>query len=433
MMTNHKTHKPACRYESSDDMLYITCATGTYKISAWPPYARKLNELGEWASAIPNLEAIMSWHKQLTFRALRLFDKILAESQMYLPYDVPTRAANERIRRSVQAAIIYSRLTATRSALGKFINQIPLQAIASLESYNSSRWELLLLLFDSPDEYIQFSYRNKSLLFFIATSRPLANQNTFYQKRTEIIEKLGLPGNESTVKIVSKLIPELLRPGHLSLLKKVLHNNVAAAQLLRHLSLINPTSLTLLCPDVFEQLRDAYVVKILSTAHDQTELMHKLSTVSCTTAIDYPSLISSTETIEELYDIHTLHQATMAFWHTTASVQPPYTGNSHIQPLDTLDKIHVQAHALVHCIFSTAYLCDIAEKKIFLYKYVDEKNNVSATIGLRKNDENIWCLDSIKGRRNRRVSEKVLKDIVGWFEGVTLLYLTEDKIEVIVA
>jgi len=150
--------------------------------------------------------------------------------------DISPYCDDTRARRDMQAAF------------DGFRSDLPSQVAQALEWFPVYQWNLLLLIHRRP-EALELVQSNPVLAWSLANCdafRPVYGQPAVKwakwqigNKQIRILEWLGFPATDSTVRLLRKLEPSCIDPVSMRMIRNTLQNNTRSAKMLRHQSRIN--------------------------------------------------------------------------------------------------------------------------------------------------------------------------------------------------
>jgi len=220
-----------------DEHLIISTPVKLFRIHGWPsPSARECFQGGAWTDFRPEFRLIKP-----------------EASQNILPGGCKIPRSGDYGPEMPEPPDIHS---AKQRAFHDFRCQLPHRVAHAVERFQSHQWNLIELL--SKDQAAQDLADNNPVLawclanndqfrkFFGQRSPAEFAASRLCKKQREILEWLGFPGTDATVRLMRKILPEAIIPLDARMLRQAV-TEPEAAQLLAHLHRVNAGVLGLVC------------------------------------------------------------------------------------------------------------------------------------------------------------------------------------------
>ena len=312
----------------------------------------------------------------------------------------------------------------------KFVEMIPNLERLALINFHRLRWSIFQLIHGN-NYGTDLSISNPALCYF--TAQDLKHNNyiselqriynsegdkIFGLKQKTIVTLLGLPGDESTVKILRKIDATTLRRQSRQKLELIL-SNPKRKDLLRHLQEITGCIIDLVSNrDFFPYLtqRLIYEISNLSLESDRYSVYFLLSdTIEMLESIkNNPNGIKffSIKAIQTVHDelMYSLNIAEHDELMKLKFPEPPLKGNLKIIPLVTPKQVIEEAIAQHNCVVS--YIRNIAAGKSYLYKVIEPER---ATLSIHK-QSTTWTIGQLLVGYNQEPDYATCKAVFAWFK-----------------
>ena len=322
---------------------------------------------------------------------------------------------------------------AMRAAFEAFRSAQPRPVAGALEPLPGYQWNLLVLIHERP-EALDLAQGSPALAWALANCdhfRPVYDQPpTAWAKwqvpnrQSQILEWLGFPGNDSTVRLLRKLTPSCIIPSSMRMLRSTLLQDARAAKMLRHQTRINVGIHSLCC---HARLADHVTPALLAeTAQDPREDEDTLranllaDTLDLWEEITRPGSPPPFHTLRRIQTVH--HELLAEYQRQLAAAKitaernrsefppPPIPGDDQIIPLCSKTELQQESREQQNCVGSY-YKRILRNRNLYIYRVLRPQR---ATLCLMRNPDGSWRRGELKGPKNTPVHHFTHMAIDDW-------------------
>jgi hypothetical protein len=321
------------------------------------------------------------------------------------------------------------------AAFDAFRSDLPAEIARTLEPFSGRQWNLLVLIHRKP-EALELAQSNPALAWCMANCdefRSIYLQSAadwakwhVGNKQIEILEWLGFPATDSTVKVLRKLTPSCIDPASMRMLANTLGNDERAAKMLGHLSRINAGALRLCC---YRRLTDLISPSLVNEAandpHEEEDSPRADLLLDTLRLWDTLDLSGSRSVFGSLQRIQTVHDELLTEYQRQLSTQreetrrrrrrqfplPPIPGNDDIVPLCGKSELEKESKEQNNCVGSY-YKQILSTRDLFVYKVLRPQR---ATLALLCSD-GTWRRGELKASGNQTVRPDTKSAVDSWLK-----------------
>jgi hypothetical protein len=340
------------------------------------------------------------------------------------PSESTTRSSDTSSRRKMSAAF------------DAFRSDLPAEIARTLEPFPGHQWNLLVLIHRKP-EALELVQSNPALAWCLANCdefRSIYLQSAadwakwhVGNKQIEILEWLGFPGTDSTVKLLRKLAHCCIDPASMRMLAETLRNDEHGTRMLRHQSRINAGALRLCC---YRRLTDVISPSLVNEAANdplEEEDSPRADLLLDTLRLwDTLNLSGSRPVFGSLRRIRKVHDELLLQYQRRLSTQreetrrrrarlfpnPPFPGNDDIIPLCGKSELEKESKEQTNCVGSY-YRQILKTQDLFVYKVLRPQR---ATLALLRSSDGTWRRSELKGAGNQPVRPDTSAAVDSWLK-----------------
>ena len=315
-----------------------------------------------------------------------------------------------------------------------FHADLPSNVAQALERFSGYQWKLLLLIHrHSPA--IDLVQSSPALAWCLANcdvfrpvyQRPAVEwaKSLVGEKQTRILDWLGFPGTDSTVKLLRKLGPSCIDPASMRMLYNTLRDNESGTKMLRHQSRINAGVHRLCC---YRRLADVAAPSLVYEAANDPEeedaspradlLGDTLSLWETVDRTGSPPAFTSLRRIQTVHDglvakyqrnltaerptpqrVRRKRRSPQRKRAKTAFPPPPVPESRDIIAICSKSELEKESEAQHNCV-GTYYTRIQEQGDIFIYKVLRPQR---ATLALLRRPDGTWRRGELAASHNRSV------------------------------
>ncbi|MFC1731505.1 PcfJ domain-containing protein [candidate division KSB1 bacterium] len=398
-----------------DGKLYLFSADEIQVLSSWPDIrAWKWNStLNRWVSFRP---IINENDGKITSKLIAEYEFLTEEN------NIAHSGVFEKAVSAFRKNCLEKRVKRAE-AFRQFFSSIPKDVKRVVRAYQNRRFHVLSTLARVPGA-LDLGESNPALLYAVSCNwkfkhppvkKPMRSARSLVRKKQrKILEWLGFPENESTVRLFRKIVPVSLTAPRLIFLRNALQN-AEQRELLQHLIRINASVLRLVTdPLLYPYISPRFLQEISVMKNNDTvprvafDLIDVIGIARQAEVNISNYRFNSINRLEEVRQELRIELNMREFsGYSRFKLKPPIPGTddgtAKIVPLNNAQAIVVESLTMHHCIAN--YIAPIISGKVFAYKIT---RPVRATFVLR-NKNGKWTLgeNDCRGALNKVVPEAI--------------------------